>query len=162
MFFPWSCSEGQKKNYGLYPYYLNLKAPYPSKNVIRELIYSSTKIEIKKQKLSLNKTLVIILIQLDKTKLITFNNVIKKYDIFVNKNNPEINWIGSQKYSIKNILDENSENNIFKCKFIFMTLLKGAIDISKISIQLYLKKGINNETKIIINHITKPFSIFIE
>ena len=168
IFFPWNAIE-EKNNQkikinGLYPYNIKLQGPQPTKNVIRELFYNSTKLEIIKQKMPLDKTLVIIVLTLNKTELITFNNIIDKYDIFVNKNNPEINWIGTQKYTIKNILDDNHDKNIFKCKFNFITSLKGMIEVNKISVLLYKKikgkkKSIGNMT---INHITKPLSIYLD
>ena len=168
IFFPWNAFEekgGQKnKINGLYPYNIKLKGPEPSKSAIRELFFNSTKIEIIKQKMSLDRTLVIILLTLNKSELITFNNTIEKYDIFVDKNNPEINWIGTHKYTIRNRLEENKDKNIFKCKFSFITSLKGLIEVNRISALLYKKiEGLMNSIgSIVINHITKPLSIYLD
>ena len=168
IFFPWNCYESKDNNnnkiYGLYPYNIKLKGPEPTKNIIRELFFNSTKIEVLKQKMNTNKTLVVMLLTLNKKEIITFNNIIDKYEIFVNKNNPEINWIGTQRYIIKNILDDNEDNNIFKCKFSFITTLKGMVEVNRISVLLYKKmEGMNiSFENMTINHITKPLSIFLD
>ena len=127
IFFHWNASEEKNnkinKINGLYPYKISLKGPKPTKNIIRDIFFNSTNIEVKKQKISLNKTLVVMLLKLNKKELITFNNTIEKYDVLINTNNPEIKWLGTRKYTIKNILDENEDNNIFKCKFLLFNLL---------------------------------------
>ena len=168
IFFPWNAFE-EKDNQtykinGLYPYNISLKGPEPTKATIRELFFNSTNIEIIKQKILSNKTLVVMLLKLNKKELITFNNVIEKYDIFVIKNNPEISWVGTQKYTIKNILDDNEDNNIFKCRFSFITSLKGMIEVNKISVLLYKKmEGIKQTFEnMIIEHISKPLSVFLD
>ena len=114
--------------------------------------------------MSLNRNLIILLLTFNKKELITFNNIIYKYNIFINKDNPEINWVGTQSYTINNVLDENEVNNIFKCKFSFITALKGLIEVNRISFLLYKKIEGNNNFKenIIINHITKPQSIYLD
>ena len=165
IFFPWTCVESnnnQKKINGLFPYEIKLKMNQPSKNILRDLFYKSTKAEIKKSKFN-NQTLVSIEIRLDKSELITFNNVIDKYDIFANKINPEIDWIGAEKYTVINKLDDETGNNIFTCKFHFLTKLKGLIEVNKIAVLLYKKiEGMNESIGVMqINHITKPLSIII-
>ena len=56
------------------------------------------------------------------------------------------------------------ENDLFNCKFCFTTKLKGLIEVNKISVLLYE----NNETleekerTILIEHISKPLSIFLD
>ena len=168
IFFPWSVIEenNNQKNKinGFYPYNIKLKGPEPTKNVLRTLFYNSTKIETIKQKMPSNKNLIIILLSFNKKELITFNNIIDKYVIFVNKDNPEINWIGTQNYTFKNVLDENEENNIFKCRFSFITSLKGMIEVSRLSVLLYKKLAGKMQSKeyMIINHITKPLSIYLD
>ena len=168
IFFPWNCYE-EKDNHkekinGLYPYNVKLKGPEPTKNIIRDLFFNSTTIEVFKQKISSNKTLVVMLLTLNKKELITFNNIIDKYEIFVNKKNPEINWIGTQRYTINNILDDNKDKNIFKCKFSFITTLKGMIEVNRLSVLLYKKmeeKNISLEY-MVIEHIAKPLSVYLD
>ena len=111
-----------------------------------------------------NKNLIIIFLTFNKKELITFNNVIDKYVIFVNRENPEINWIGTQSYTIRNILDENEEKNIFKCKFSFITSLKGLIEVNRLSVLLFKKKEgkMHSTETMIINHISKPLSIYLD
>ena len=105
-----------------------------------------------------------ILLTLNKKELITFNNIIEKYDIIINTNNPEITWIGTRKYTIKNILDENENNNIIKCRFCFITSLKGMIEVNRLSVLLY-KKIVGKAQQfenISIEHITKPLSVNLD
>ena len=166
-FFPWNVYE--KKNNqmhkinGLYPYNISLKGPKPTKKIIRELFFNSTQIEIVKQKIDSKRTLIAILLTLNKKELITFNNVIDKYDIYVNNTNPEINWIGTQRYTIKNILDDNKDKNIFKCRFCFITTLKGMVEVNRLSVLLYKKVEIKQQYEAIsIEHISKPLSIYLD
>ena len=168
IFFPWTAIEekNNQKNTinGFYPHNITLRGPEPTKNVLRTLFYNSTKIETIKQKMPPNKNLIIIFLTFNKKELITFNNVIDKYVIFVNKENPEINWIGTQSYTIWNILDENEEKNIFKCKFSFITPLKGLIEVNRLSVLLFKKEEgkMYSTESMIINHITKPLSIYLD
>ena len=166
IFFPWQVTESinsnlNKKIYGLYPYIIRLESPKPSKNIIQELLHNSSTIEISQHKLT-NKTLVIISLSFDKSSFFPFNNIIYKYEIFINEDNPQINWIGGKKYVIMNC-SETEDNNIFECKFCFLTTLKGLIEVNRISV-LFYKKGDNLEgieETILIKHITKPLSIDI-
>ena len=168
IFFHWNAYE-EKNNQtnkisGLFPYNISLKGPKPTKNIIREIFFKYTSIEIIKQKMSLNKTLVVLMLTLNKKELITFNNIIEKYDVLINTNNPEIKWIGTRKYTIKNILDENEDKNIFKCRFSFITSLKGMIEVNRLSVLLYKKipgKAQQYEN-INIEHITKPLSVNLD
>ena len=149
---------------GLYPYNISLKGPKPTKKIIRELFFNSTQIEIVKQKIDSKRTLIAILLTLNKKELITFNNVIDKYDIYINNTNPEINWIGTQRYTIKNILDDNKDKNIFKCRFCFITTLKGMVEVNRLSVLLYKKVEIKQQQyeAISIEHISKPLSIYLD
>ena len=168
IFFHWNAFE-EKNNQinkisGLYPYNISLKGPQPTKNIIREIFFNSSNIEVIKQKMNVNKTLVVMLLTLNKKELITFNNIIEKYDILINDNNPEIKWIGTRKYTIKNILDENEKKNNFKCRFSFITSLKGMVEVNRLSVLLY-KKIIGKAQQfenISIEHITKPLSVNLD
>ena len=163
IFFPWNAyeSKNNQKNkiQGLYPYNVNLKGPEANKNIIREIFFKSSNIEIMKQAITSNKAIITMLLTINKKELITFNDIIDKYDIFINQDNPEINWIGTQRYTIKNVLDDDDNRNIFKCRFAFITSLKGIIEINRISVLLYKKIKGQSCTKMIIEHITKPLSI---
>ena len=155
-------SNENKTIFGFYPYTIRLEKPKPSKALIKELLYNSIKVEIKKHKIN-NQTLVIITLFLDKTILFPFNYIIYKYEIFIYDEFHKINWIGAKKYVVLNNLDEEFKN-IFECKFCFLTSLKGLIEVNKISIKFY-KKGGNfeeNEENLLIKHMTKPLSIYIE
>ena len=167
IFFPWTVNEiynsnTNKKIYGLFPYKIRLEPPNPTKSLIKELLYDSTKLEITKNSMN-GKTLVIISIFIDKSLFFSFNNTIYKYEIFINEDNPELIWIGGKKYVIINNANEG-EKNIFECKFCFMTSLKGLIKINKISSILFKNEGNSEEFQenLFIKKIIKPFSIFIE
>ena len=148
---------------GIYPYNVSLKGPEPTKNIIREIFFNSTQIDFLKQKIDSNKTLIVMLLTLNKKELITFNNIIDKYDIYVNNNNLEINWIGTQRFTIKNSLDFNENNNIFKCRFSFITTLKGMIEINRISVLLYKQIELEQQYETIsIDHISKPVSVYLD
>ena len=167
IFFPLKFVENINSNisktiFGIYPYTIRLEKPKPSKDLIKELLYNSTKVEIKKHKIN-NQTLVIITLLIDKTILFPFNYIIYKYEIFINDEFHKINWIGAKKYIALNNYDKEFKN-IFECKFCFLTSLKGLIEVNKIAIKFY-KKGGNfeeNEESLLIKHMTKPLSIYIE
>ena len=167
IFFPLKFVENINSNisktiFGIYPYTIRLEKPKPSKDLIKELLYNSTKVEIKKHKIN-NQTLVIITLLIDKTILFPFNYIIYKYEIFINDEFHKINWIGAKKYVALNNYDKEFKN-IFECKFCFLTSLKGLIEVNKIAIKFY-KKGGNfeeNEESLLIKHMTKPLSIYIE
>ena len=167
IFFPWKVLKNinNKSNttiFCIYPYIVKLERPKPTKSIIKELLINSTKVEIIKHKIN-NKSLVIITFSIDKSILFSFSNTIYKYEIFINEENPEIIWIGGKKYVIMNNIKEEDEIN-FECRFNFLTELKGLIEINRISIKFY-KKGENlegTEETLLIKHMIKPFSIYIE
>ena len=165
--FPWTAeiSEEKKKIQGLYLYELNLSGPKLTKDFIREIFYNSTQAKIIKQKVNNEKTLIVIDLVLNKNGIGSLSDIITQYDIFIDDENPEIFWLGLQKYTVINKHNKkNDDNNIFLCKFNFMTTLKGVFEVNRISTRLYKKndeKNIN-EVFMLINHITKPISILID
>ena len=166
IFFPWTAeiSENKKIIQGLYLYELNLSGPKLTKDFIREIFYNSTETKIIKKKVDEDKTLVVIDLVLNKNGIGSLSEIITQYDIIIDEQNPEINWLGLQKYSVINRINKNREGeNIFLCKFNFMTKLKGLYEVNRISIKLYKKNEEKNEQEIFmeINHITKPISIII-
>ena len=56
------------------------------------------------------------------------------------------------------------EKNIFKCKFSFITPLKGLIEVNRLSVLLFKKEEgkMYSTESMIINHITKPLSIYLD
>lgn len=164
IFFPWTAEifDNKKRIQGLYLYQLNLSGPKLTKDFIREIFYNSTKTKIIKKKVNDEKTLIVIDLFLNKNGIGSLGEIITKYDIFFDEQNPEINWFGLQKYSIINKINKKEEN-IFLCKFNFMTKLKGLYEVNRISTKLYKKNDEKNEQEIFmeINHITKPISILI-
>ena len=165
IFFPWTAeiSENKKKIQGLYLYELNLCGPRLTKDFIREIFYNSTETKIIKQKVNNEKTLIVIDLVLNKNGIGSLSDIITQYDIFIDDQNPEIYWLGLQKYSVLNKINKN-EDNILLCKFNFMTTLKGLFEVNRISTKLYKKSDKKKATEIfmVINHITKPISILID
>ena len=167
IFFPLKVSEDTNSNsnkiiYGLFPYNIKLEPPYPTKDIIRELLFNSTKVKTDKYNIN-NKSLIIINLSINKNTLFSFKDIIYKYEIFVNEENPEVTWIGGKKYIIMNNQNED-ENNVFNCMFCFTTKLKGLIEVNRISVLLYENNDDleEREKTILIEHISKPLSIFLD
>jgi len=164
IFFPWEVnSNSNKKIFGLFPYNIKLEQPKLKKNIIKELLNNTSKIEISKHKIQ-DKSLVIITLSIDQSALFSFNNIINKYEIFINEDNPEITWIGGKKYTIINIFKEDLVKRNFDFKFSFITSLKGLIEINKISVLLHINGENLEETEetLLIKHLCKPLSIYLE
>ena len=164
--FPWTAEVPDKKQkiQGLYLYELNLSGPKLTKDFIREIFYNSTEIKIMKQKINSQKTFISIDLSLKKSGISSLNEIISKYDIYVDKDeNPEIFWMGLQKYTIINKVDKTDDNK-FICKFNFSTNYKGILEINKISAKLFNKNEEKNidEVFMIIKHISKPISINLD
>ena len=164
--FPWTAEIPDKKQKirGLYLYELNLSGPKLTKDFIREMFYNSTEMKITKQKINSKKTFISIDLSLEKSGILSLNEIISQYDIYIDKDeNPEIFWMGLQKYTIINKVDKK-DNNKFVCKFNFSTNYKGILEINKISVKLYNKNEEKNidEVFMIIKHISKPISINID
>ena len=100
------------------------------------------------------------ILKLDKIGLASMGDKIEKYEIYASNTPKSIIWLGPKKYIVKNNLDENT----FKCRFNFITTLKGFIEINRISVLIYKKPDNPGEkmSTININHITKPTSVLIE
>ena len=164
IFFPWTAeiAENKKKIQGLFLYELNLSGPKLTKDFIREIFYNSTETKIIKQKINNEKTLIIIDIVLNKNGIGALSDIISHYDIFID-DHPEISWLGLQKYSVINKINKKSDN-IFLCKFNFMTKYKGLFEVNRINTKLYKKNDEKNLQEVFmeINHITKPISILID
>ena len=100
------------------------------------------------------------ILKLDKIGLASMGDKIEKYEIYASNTPKSIIWLGPKKYVVKNNLDEN----YFTCRFNFITILKGNIEVNRISVLVYKKPDKSGEqySMVNINHITKPNSIFIE
>ena len=170
IFFPFSAeikennTDQTLKMQGLYIYKLNLNNPKISKNFIREIFYNSTELKVSTKKINKEKTLIMIDLSLNKNGIVSLNSIIYKYEIFLQKEIPGISNFGLKKYTINNSKINESNNNIFICKFHFITTYKGIFEANRISVLLYKKpQGEVEQTPFMeINHITKPFSILIE
>ena len=156
-------NDEQKELKGVFIYELKLKDPNISKNYIRDLFYTSTKLEPIVKKINKEKSLIIINIIINKTGLIPLGKDYEKYDIFIDENTPLITWFGPNRITIKNHI-ENESDNIAKCRFSFYTEQKGFIEVNRICVLLYkIFEGMETSTGIIqINHITKPLYIEID
>ena len=164
--FPWTAETSSNKEIiqGLYLYELNLSGPKLTKNFIREIFYNSSEMKIIKQKINKEKTFISMDISFKKDGIASLSDIISQYDIYIDKDeNPELFWVGLQKYTVVNKISKKGDNN-FNCKFNFSTYYKGILEINRISTQLYNKneeKNIN-ESFMIIKHITKPISIILD
>ena len=166
IFFPWMAeiSEKKQKIQGFYLYELNLSKPKLTKDFIREIFYNSTETKIIKQKINDENALIIIELVLNKNGIGSLGDIITQYDILIeDQENPEISWLGLQKYTIVNKINKKGDNN-FLCKFSFITTIKGLVEVNRISTKLYKKNEEKNSQELfmVINHITKPISILIE
>ena len=117
-----------------------------------------------KQKINNEKTFVSMDLSLKISGILSLSEIISQFDIYVDKDeNPEIFWIGLQKYTFINKADKNRDDKLL-CKFNFSTKYKGVLEINRISIKLYNKneeKNIN-EVFMVIKHISKPISINLD
>ena len=165
IFFPWTAevSDQKKKIQGLYLYELSLSGPKLTQDFIREIFYNSTETKIIKQKVNKDKNLIVIDITLNKNGIGSLSEIITQYDILINNTHPQISWLGLRKYTVINKIDKKGDN-VFLCKFSFMTTLKGIFEVNRISAVLYKKNYKQNtiENFMTINHITKPISILLD
>ena len=173
IFFPWEATyinkEEDKKNnsesepealYGLYPYNLKMKNSETTKTFLSFLFNKFTDLKISSKKIDKQKTLIKMILKLDKIGLASMGDKIEKYEIIATDTPKSIIWLGPKKFVVKNNLDEN----YFNCRFNFITTLKGNVEVNRISVQVYKREGKNEDQYSIINinHITKPTSIFID
>ena len=164
--FPWKAELSDKKIIiqGLYLYELNLSGPKLTKDFIREIFYNSTEIKIIKHKINNEKTFVSMDISFKKSGISSLSDIISQYDIFIDKDeNPEIFWMGLQKYTVINKVEKKGED-LLLCRFNFSTNYKGLLEVNRINIQLYKKNEEKNTNEIfmVIKHITKPISIILD
>ena len=164
--FPWKAeiSSNKKVIQGLYLYELNLSGPKLTKDFLREIFYNSTEINVIKQKINEEKTFVSMDVSFKKNGIASLSDIISQYDIYIDKDdNPEIFWMGLQKYTVINKFNKNGED-LFLFRFNFTTKYKGVLEINRISIQLYKKneETNKNEAFMFIKHISKPISIVLD
>ena len=177
IFFPWVATniildnadkKDENQNYkpkevilqGLYPYKLKMENSEATKSFLTYLFNKYTELNITQKKIDEEKTLVKMILKLNKIGLASMGDKIEKYEIFANGSQAQIIWLGPKKFIVKNNLNENT----FKCRFNFITTLKGNIEINRISVSIYkkLEAGEEKSPPINITHITKPTSIFIQ
>ena len=164
--FPWKAEIFNKKQViqGLYLYELNLSGPKLTKDFLREIFYNSTEINIIKQKINNEKTFVSMNVSFKKSGIASLSDIISQYDIYIDKDeNPEIFWMGLQKYSVINKINKKGED-LFLCRFNFTTKYKGVLEVNRICVQLYNKneEKNKNEAFMVIKHISKPISIVLD
>ena len=145
---------------GLYPYKLKMENSEATKAFLTYLFNKYTELAISQKKIDKDKTMIKIILKLNKIGLASMGDKIEKYEIYANGTQPKIIWLGPKKFIVKNNLDENT----FKCRFNFITTLKGFIEINRMSVLIYKKPDNPGEkmSTININHITKPTSVLIE
>ena len=164
-FFPFDIeiSNNNNKIKCLYIKELNINKPNLNSIIIRDAFYKAIDMKINTKKINDEKTLIIINLKVNKNVIWSINNKIVQFDIFFDEKNPEICCLGLHKFSINNKIEKNEPDNIFCCKFTFITKLNGRFEVNKIGAKLYKKNEEKTDNEIyIINHITKPTSILIE
>ena len=144
---------------GLYPYKLKMENSEATKIFLTYLFNKYTELSVTQKKIDKEKTLIKMILKLKKIGLASMGEKIEKYEIYAHAIKPQIIWIGPNKFTVKNNLDEK----IFTCRFNFITTLKGFIEINRISVLVYKKPETKGEktSTININHITKPISVYI-
>ena len=128
-----------------------------TKTFLSFLFNKFTDLKISTKKIDKQKTLVKMILKLDKIGLASMGDEIEKYEIIACDITKSIIWLGPKKFVIKNNLDEN----YFTCRFNFITTLKGNIEVNRISVSIF-KREDKNKPAFNINHITKPKCIFID
>jgi len=164
IYFPWeaTCTKKEEKEkdvilYGLYPYKLKMENSDNTKTFLSFLFNKFTDLKISTKKIDKQKTLVKMILKLDKIGLASMGDGIERYEIIAHEMATSIIWLGPKKFVIKNNLDEN----YFTCRFNFITTLKGNIEVNRISVSIF-KREDKNKPAFNINHITKPKCIFID
>ena len=145
---------------GLYPYKLKMENSEATKTFLTYLFNKYTELNITQKKIDKEKTLIKMILKLNKIGLASMGEKIEKYEICAYSIEPQIIWLGPKRFIVKNDLSENT----FTCRFNFITTLKGIVEINRISVFIYKKSEVKGGkfSIININHITKPTSVFIE
>jgi hypothetical protein len=145
---------------GLYPYKLKMENSQATKSFLTYLFNKYTELNITQKKIDKEKTLIKMILKLNKIGLASMGEKIEKYEICAYSIEPQIIWLGPKRFIVKNDLSENT----FTCRFNFITTLKRIVEINRISVFIYKKSEMKGGkfSIININHITKPTSIFIE
>ena len=142
--------------YGLYPYKLKMQNSDNTKTFLSFLFNKFTDLKISTKKIDKQKTLIKMILKLDKIGLASMGDEIEKYEIIACDITKSIIWLGPKTYLIMN----NSDENYFTCRFNFITTLKGNIEVNRISVSIFKRDDVKPAFNI--NHITKPISIFID
>ena len=152
--------EKEETLYGLYLYNLKMKNSETTKTFLTFLFNKFTNLNITTKKIDKEKTLIKMILKLDKIGLASMGDKFEKYEIMASPTHNSIVWLGPKNFVVKNNLDEN----FFTCRFNFITTLKGNIEVNRISVLVYKKPEKYGEQTSIINikHITKPTTILIE
>jgi len=156
----WEAQEinNKKKIFGLYFYKTNLNIPVATSNFLRKILENSCEINHNIKTIQNDKILINIKLTINKNALNEINTV-KSFDIFIDDVNEEFYWIGLKKYSIfveKN--NSNKEQNDFiDLNFNCFTQKKGNFDVNKIAIRIY--SNISNKQPLILNKFKSPLII---
>ena len=156
----WEAQEinNKKKIFGLYFYKTNLNIPVATSNFLRKILENSCEINHNIKTIQNDKILIHIKLTINKNALNEINTV-KSFDIFIDDVNEEFYWIGLKKYSIfveKN--NSNKEQNDFiDLNFNCFTQKKGNFDVNKIAIRIY--SNISNKQPLILNKFKSPLII---
>ena len=94
-----------------------MKNSETSKTFLSFLFNKFTNLQITTKKLDKEKTLIKMILKLDKIGLASMGDKFERYEIFATGTQKSIIWLGPKYYIVKN----NLEENVFTCRFNFYT-----------------------------------------
>jgi hypothetical protein len=145
----WTANVGNKTLNGLTIYNSQIKPVSTSMRYVKNVLKNSCTTEISQKNVGPNK-LVIIKLKLENLFEI-LGEGISYYEVFVNDEECEFNWLGLKSYKVT---DERDINIIFS----FLTERSGQIDINKLCMNIYSK----NATEKPISITSIPYPMIIE
>ena len=127
---------------------------------------NSCKLTISKTEIGNEKKLIIFDLIIDKSALSEIDSI-TGYDIFIDDDNNEFNWLGLRKYSIKNYSNkfnynkdiQSNINNEISLQFSCITKVKGIRNINKITMSV--NSSIPLQKNLILRNFPSPQIISI-
>ena len=102
---------------GLYPYKLKMENSEATKTFLTYLFNKYTELNITQKKINKEKTMIKIILKLNKIGLASMGDKVEKYEIYANGNQPKIIWLGPKNFLVKNNLDSfNTDLNKSKSR----------------------------------------------
>ena len=168
LIFSWEAKNiiKNEKITGLYFHKTHLKIPSITTKFLRQLMENSCKLTISKTEIGNEKKLIIFDLIIDKSALSEIDSI-TGYDIFIDDDNNEFNWLGLRKYSIKNYSNkfnynkdkQSNVNNEISLQFSCITKVKGIRNINKITMSV--NSSIPLQKNLILRNFPSPQIISI-